>query len=203
MNTRRTALSRRQGKTLPETLAAAAVTTVTLLGVGALQVTCVKMYTTIAGGRTATSTAYLAAEQMTLRAREAMEITEVTPTAITFTIPDKDSEGRNLLATDGTLEPGWQCRLYLGGPNAIPSATGHTMWEIMRPASQSEEPWDYSGSRVLGGQKAQDRFETVAFDYSDEGSRGLVQIELTARQKMNGRWHEQVVSTQLPVRNAS
>ena len=52
------------------------------------------------------------------------DVIEATGDAISFIVPAKNASGRNVLQPDGSLEAGWECRFYLGGPDRTPSHVG-------------------------------------------------------------------------------
>ncbi|MBM3476974.1 MAG: prepilin-type N-terminal cleavage/methylation domain-containing protein [Armatimonadetes bacterium] len=186
--------NRSRGFTLVEALTTATVLGILSVGVSALYVASLRMYTR--GQREATSRdkASLALERMMPELREAYNVDYPGPSLIVFTMPQKGIDGRYALdPTTKTLLTGKQVTFYQAGASGAMGTTGHYIWRAERASGTST--WT---KRTL----VMDDVEDLSFTYAPSiDMLELVQAAITVGQGEHPGYFNRTEVAEVWIRN--
>jgi prepilin-type N-terminal cleavage/methylation domain-containing protein len=186
--------NRRRGFTLVEALTTATVLGILSVGVSALYMASLRLYTRGQRESTSRDKASLALERMMSELREAYNVDYPGPSLIVFTMPQKGIDGRYVLdPLSKTLLTGKQVMFYQAGANGAMGTTGRYIWRAERAAGTST--WT---KRTL----IMDDVEDLSFTYAPSiDMLELVQVAITVGQGEDPGYFNRTEVAEVWIRN--
>jgi hypothetical protein len=178
------------------------VLAITLLAVGALHIAALRTWSWGMGSCSADSYATVSVEQMGSRVREAIRVSELTPTSVAVVLPQQDAQGHNALLATGGLPEGVELKYFLGNGSKQPDASGRTLYEVRRPAAQAGQPWPYTLATRVGPEGSEGHITGVAFVDRSTVERQAVFVGVMSEATYAGRCATSAAKGEFTLHNA-